>query len=210
MSLLRPFFALMLFGLVLPQAACRGEEAWLPLFDGKSLDGWKGNEHADQWKVEDGAIATAPTRSHLFYVGPDAEHPVEFQNFHLRAEVMTKDNSNSGVFFHTQFQQENWPSKGIECQVNATHPDPVKTGSLYNIVKNYVSPVGDNEWFTLEIIVKGHNAQTLVNGKILCDYTEPKGQITDGKKIDKGLIALQGHDPKSKVLYRKVEIQKLP
>src|SRR5437868_6323283 len=75
---------------------------WISLFDGKTLDGWKANERPDQWKVVDGAIVVNGERSHLFYIGPDPNHPAEFKNFDFKADVMTKPNSNSGVYFHTR------------------------------------------------------------------------------------------------------------
>ena len=101
------------------------ESGFESLFDGKSLAGWKASENVDSWRVVEGQIICPGPRSHLFYVGPDAEHPAEFKNFHFKSEVMTKPGSNSGVFFHTRFQPEGWPIVGYEMQVNNSAPDPV-------------------------------------------------------------------------------------
>ena len=137
-------------------------------------------------------------RSHLFYMGDDEAHPPEFKNFDFKAEVMTTPGSNSGIYFHTRYQEGGWPAIGFEVQVNNSHGDPVKTASIYHIVKNFVPPAKDNEWFTEEIIVRGRNIVTKVNGKVICDYTEPEGVKGPMEKIDKGTFALQAHDPKSK------------
>ena len=99
-------------------SAAADEPGFEPLFDGKSLAGWKASENVDSWKVADGQIVCHGPRSHLFYVGPDAEHPAEFKDFHFKAEVMTKPGSNSGIFFHTKFQPEGWPTVVYEMQVN--------------------------------------------------------------------------------------------
>ncbi len=185
-------------------------EEWVQLFNGKDLTGWKANEHPEQWKVEDGAIVAHGERSHLFYVGADPEHPPEFTNFHFKAELMTFPNSNSGIYFHVKWQEAGWPSTGYECQVNTSHKDPVKTASLYNVVKNLIPPSKDKEWFTEEIIVEGKHIITKVNGNTIADYVEPDSLERKFPKLDKGTFALQAHDPGSTVLYRKIEVRRLP
>ncbi len=183
-------------------------DGWLTLFDGQTLNGWKASEH--EWKVEDGKIVAAGKRSHLFYMGNDPDHPAEFENFDFKADVMTTPGSNSGIYFHTKYQDIGFPQIGFEAQVNNTHGDPVKTGSIYHIVKNYVAPAKDNEWFTEEIIVRGKNVQTKVNGKIICDYTEPPGVTGPMEKIAKGTFAFQAHDPKSVTYYKNIMVKLLP
>ena len=199
-----------LFVLFLAAGPALAADEWISLFDGKTLNGWKAGELPDQWKVVDGAIVAHGPRSHLFYMGTDPAKPAEFTNFHLKADVMTTPGSNSGFYFHTRFEENSWPSIGYECQVNNSHTDPVRTGSIYNQVKNYVAPAQDDKWFTLEIIVKGKNIVTKVDGKIICDYTEPDGQIAGTRKLSKGTFALQAHDPKSKTLYKNIMVQPLP
>ena len=110
------------------------EQGFISLFDGKSLEGWKARENKKPFSIVDGKIQAFGPRSHLFYVGPAGKH--DFTNFELKLEIMTTPGSNSGVYFHTEYQERGWPRKGFECQVNATHKDWKKTGSLYNIVNN--------------------------------------------------------------------------
>ena len=102
------------------------EDGWICLFDGKSLDGWKVSENPDSFKVEDGQIVAFGPRGHLFYDGDVENH--NFKNFHFKADVMTTPGSNSGLYFHTKYQDSGWPSAGYEAQVNNTHSDPKKTG----------------------------------------------------------------------------------
>lgn len=179
-------------------------DGFVSLFDGKSLDGWKASENADTFKVVDGKIQAFGPRSHLFYVGP--VHGATWKSFELKLEVMTTPGSNSGVYFHTAYQDKGWPSKGFECQVNATHSDWKKTGSLYNIVNNRTAPHKDGVWWEYHIIVKGSTVATKVDGKAIIEYTEkPDAQ----RKLSEGTICLQGHDPKSKVFYRNIRIKPL-
>jgi hypothetical protein len=121
---------------------------------------------------------------------------------------MTKPGSNSGIYFHSQ-PEDSWPSMGHEAQVNNTQTDPVKTGSLYAVVKVYEAPAKDNEWFTEEVIVKGKNIVIKVNGKLIVDYTEPEG-VTATRRLSKGKFALQAHDPDSVVSYRNIRVKPLP
>lgn len=181
-------------------AADDDEKGFVKLFSGADLKGWSASEGVE-WKVEEGCIVTPPKRSHLFTEG-------EYTNFHFKAEVLTTSGSNSGIYFHTQ-PEETWPSHGYESQVNTTHKDPVKTGSIYNVVKLYDAASKDDEWYTHEIIVKGKNIVVKINGKTVVDFTEPPG-VTGTRKLGKGRMALQAHDPQSVVRYRNIRIQPLP
>jgi hypothetical protein len=194
------------------QQAQPDAEGFITLFDGKSLDGWKANENPESFKLKDGNIVVNGERSHLFYVGPVKNH--DFKNFHFKAEVMTFPNSNSGIYFHTKWQDKGFPDNGFECQVNNTYThDPKKTGGLYSVkdVMN-TAPVGDNEWFTYEIIAKGNNVQIKINGKTTTDWTQPadwKPRGFSGRKLGSGTFALQGHDPGSKVMFRNIKVKPL-
>ena len=189
-------------------------DGFYQLFDGKTFDGWKVGDHPETFKVEDGMIVVnGKGPAHLFYVGPVNNH--DFKNFHLKAVVKTFPHANSGIYFHTEYQEKGWPNKGFEAQVNATHTDPKKTGGLYN-VKDVMNdaPNKDGEWFTYEIIVEGKHVVLKVDGKTTCDWTQPddwKGpEGMPGRVLDHGTIALQGHDPGSKVIYKSVAIKPLP
>lgn len=188
------------------------QSGWVSIFDGKTLNGWKLNEHPETFHVEDGAIVAHGERSHLFYDGPVANH--NFKNFEFKAQVMTKPNSNAGIYFHTAYLAEGWPSKGYEVQVNNSHSDWRRTGGLYAIDDVRDPPAKDNEWFTQHIIVNGKNVKVMIDGKTVVDYTEPaNAERPDGMKnriLSSGTFALQGHDPGSTVLFKDIMVKVLP
>lgn len=184
---------------------------WISLFDGKTLNGWKKNDNPATFSVENGTIKVAGPVSHLFYDGPVNNH--EFKNFEFKAQVMTKPGANSGIYFHTVFQQGGFPSKGYEVQVNNSHTDWRRTGSLYAVQDVKEILVKDNEWYEEYIMVQGKNVTIKINGKTVVEYTESEDfglKNVGGRAISSGTFALQGHDPKSVIYYKDIMVKPLP
>lgn len=188
-------------------SADNDQDDWVSIWDGETLDGWRASENPESFSIEDGRIVVDGPRAHLFYEGPVAD--AEFDDFEFRAEVYTYPGANSGIFFHTQYQEEGWPEHGYEAQVNATHDDPRKTGSLYAVedVMND-APHEDEEWFTYHIIVDGQDITFNVDGETVMEFTEPEDR-EGTNRLSSGTIALQAHDPDSRVYYRNLEVRVL-
>jgi len=192
-----------------PLLAGEIEPGFILLMDGKTFDGWKpAEENKETWTIEDGAFVAHGNRCHLFYVGDKAP----FKNFDLKVEVWTGPHSNGGIYFHTKYQATDWPRAGFECQVNNTHSDWIKTGSLYGLANTGLTAAQDGKWWTQEIIVKGQNVLVLIDGKKVLEYNEPDG-AQPGKdfvrKLSEGTFALQGHDPGSVVRYKNIRVKKV-
>ena len=187
------------------------KKGWVSLFDGKTLNGWQASEKPGTFSIEDGAIKVAGPRSHLYYEGPVMNH--DFKNFEFKADVMTKPGSNSGIYFHTAYQENGWPSKGYEVQVNNSHTDWRRTGSLYGVDDVKQVYVKDNEWYTEYIKVVGKHVTIKLNDKVVVDYTEPDSIAekvpVGGRRISSGTFALQGHDPGSTVYFKNIMVKPL-
>lgn len=188
-------------------------EGFVSLWDGETFDGWKlTTENADTFSIQDGAIVANGPRAHLFYAGD--VNGGEFENFELKVDVMTQPGSNGGVYFHTEYQEEGWPAKGFEVQVNNSHTDWRRSGGLYAVEDVQQAPAADGEWFTLHVIVQGDRVAVLVGPKLLvnwtqpADWTPPEGMA--GRVLDSGTFALQGHDPESTVYYKNIRVKPLP
>jgi len=211
------------------------KDGWVQLFTGKDLAGWKihpkpseaivevtekkvdgkviafegtvGGKKVPLWRVEDGTIVGGGPPSHLFSERDD------YTDFHFRVEAKINDKGNSGQYFRTKFGP-GFPT-GYEAQINATHSDPVKTGSLYpdsrTSLKNFrnkitvlnTAPHKPDEWFTQEVIAVGPKITILVNGTKTIEWEDPE------KRYLKGHFALQAHDPGSVMTFRKVEVKEL-
>ncbi len=189
--------------------AAEAEAGFTPLSDGKSFDGWKSSiDHTNTWKLEEGAFVTRGETAHLFYAGPLAP----FTNFDLKVDVMTDAGANGGIYFHTRYQERGFPKYGFECQVDNTHSDWKKTGSLYDVVNIAKSPAQDNQWWTQEVIVQGRKVTVKIDGATLLEYNEPPGSQPGAqyaRKLSSGTFALQAHDPKSVVRYKNIRVKRL-
>ncbi|MEP7251768.1 MAG: DUF1080 domain-containing protein [Ginsengibacter sp.] len=200
------------FCIIISSASLKtNDDEWISLFDGKSLNGWKVGNHAETFKVENGMIVVNGETAHLFYDGNVKDH--NFKNFEFKADVMTVPGSNSGIYFHTEYQESGWPAKGYEVQVNNSHTDWRRTGGLYAVDDVKETYVKDNEWFTEYIKVEGKHVIIKLNDKKVVDYNEPENveRPADmaGRKISNGTFALQGHDPKSKVYFKNIMVKPL-
>ena len=209
----------------------KDKDGWIELFNGKDFTGWKiPNPPSGQftkveptkvdgkvvkwtgtlkdgkevvlWKVEDGMIVGGGPSTHIFT-------DTTATDFHFRVEAKINDKGNSGQYFRTKFEP-GFPS-GYEAQINATHSDPIRSGSLYPDARTQLtkhrdeicimndSPIKPNKFFTQEVIAEGNHIIIIVNGKKMLDWID-----TDNTYM-KGHFALQGHDPGSIMTFRKVE-----
>jgi hypothetical protein len=217
------------------------EAGFVAIFDGKTLNGWKVGENASLFQVRDGVIvmecpASIQSPAHLFYEGDVGHH--DFKNFHLKVDVMTYPKANSGIYFHTRYQEAGWPKFGIESQVNNSHVDWRRTGSLWalrniswgpetppqdnkeNVTFLPKPPVADNAWYTQEIIYQDGLVVVKLDGKKLLDYKVLHADVehaipnNTGTWLPRGTFALQGHPPMpgqiSKACFKNIRVKVLP
>jgi hypothetical protein len=171
------------------------DKGWAPVFNGKNLDGWMIHpEDKARWSVKDGCIVGEGGVGHLYTYRGD------YENFDFKIEAKISDKGNSGQYFRTKYQKGFPP--GYEAQINATHGDPQRTGSLYNIAKVLKQLHKPDEWFTQEVIADGDHIIIKVNDEVVVD--------THDKKYAIGHLAIQQHNEGSVVTVRKAEIKELP
>jgi hypothetical protein len=180
-----------------------GDEGWIELFNGRTLDGWRPSENKASWKVAAGSLAADGPRSHLFYTG--GVHNANFKNFELEVECLARHGCNSGVYFHTAYQETGFPIKGFEVQVDNTatgeggYIERKKTGSLYGLRNIYKQFIPDDQWFKINVLVRGKSVQVRLDGMLVVDYVEPTPPvIPQGAEtqrfLDRGTFALQCHN----------------
>ena len=181
------------------------DEKWVTLFDGKTLDGWErvGNEKSI-WEVRDGAIQGSGEASMLVCTkGP-------YRNFRYRAEIMINDKGNSGLYFRTT--RKPGFTDGYEAQIDSTHTDPIRTGSLYGMNHIYKRLVEPGTWFTYDIEVRDDvwRGRDVTRIRVTVDGNELYEYLDFDQTFKSGHFAFQQHDPGSRVSIRKVEVMELP
>ncbi|MCY3001282.1 MAG: DUF1080 domain-containing protein [Planctomycetota bacterium] len=171
---------------------------WVKIFDGETLDGWQISNDG-KWVVENGEIVGRGNASHLFSPRGD------YKDFEVRAKLRINGGGNSGLYFRTKFGP-NWP-EGYEAQINSTHADPVKTGSLYHYSLLKAQLVSQDTWFDYHVLCKdepeGTRIQIRVNHVLVNDYLDKDRHHAAGH------IALQQHHEGSVIRAKDLEIREL-
>ncbi len=193
-----------LFVLSVATTAVAEEAAWISLFDGKTMEGWErvGNDRS-VWEVQDGVLSGSGPASMLVSThGP-------YKNFRCRAEIMINDGGNSGLYFRTTARPGF--SDGYEAQIDSTHTDPIRTGSLYGFCHVYEQHVKPDTWFTYDLEVRDDvwRGRKVTRIKIGIDGHELYEYLDFALTFKEGYFALQHHDPNSKVSVRKVLVMPL-
>ncbi len=181
------------------------DKKWTSLFDGKTMAGWEkvGNDKS-VWEVKNGALCGSGPPSMLVCTkGP-------YRDFRYRAEIKINDKGNSGLYFRAKRK----PSfaDGIEAQIDSTHRDPIRTGSLYGMCHVYKQLVKPDTWFTYEVEVRDDvwRGKSVTRIKVTVDGNELYEFLDFQQKFKEGYFAFQQHDPGSKVCIRKAEVMELP
>jgi hypothetical protein len=201
------YAAFTLLGLAAAVPARAVEGQWVSLFDGQTMSGWEKlprDRSSSHWEVKDGALSGSGDSSMLY--SPKGH----YKNFRFRAEIKINDHGNSGMYFRAK--NNGSFSDGYEAQINSTHGDPIKTGSIYTMVHIYKQLVPPDTWFTQEVecVTKDYRGKRVphvkvwVNGELLYEL------IDHSNFAQEGYFAFQQHDPGSKVQIRKVEVMELP
>lgn len=198
---------------------------WQLLFDGETLDGWRGYQRdsvSEGWTVKDGALhfrGDAPNSTSILTTD-------QFDHFELRLEWKISPEGNSGIIYRVTEAAKSAARTGLEYQVldNAVHAEgnaPTRVaGALYGLYapsQDATRPVG--EYNEARIVVRGTHVEHWMNGTKLLeteigseDWAE---RVTGTKFADwphfaeatTGHIVLQDHN--HPVWYRDVKLRPL-
>lgn len=190
-------------------AATIPEPEWQPLFNGKDLVGWK--PHPDdpgEWHVENGVLIGSGKPGYLFSERDD------FTDFHLRAEVQINDGGDSGIIIRSPFlkpDQDGLPGYEAQIQAGKVLVKGWASGALggsfpktgWQLLVPAEVQSAPEERFLLEIIARGNQIETRINGEKVVSNTD-----TDRNFI-RGHLALQQSGPTTNVRFHKIEVRQL-
>lgn len=185
-----------------------------PLFDGKSLSGWRKTPGSDAtMTVEEGVV-------HLDGAGY-LESRATFADFVLQFGVkLNAKDVNSGLFFRTQPATEENPSNGYELQLQNTiadgdrtkpadYGDGFGTGAIFRRQAARYINASDEEWFAVTLVADANHFASWVNGLQVTDFTDdrtPDSNPRKGRRDEAGHLSFQGHDPKTDASFRNIRL----
>ncbi|MBI4601832.1 MAG: alpha-L-fucosidase [Planctomycetes bacterium] len=194
------------------------ERGFVSLFDGKTLEGWKGA--VDGYGVEGGAIFAKPTSGGNLYTAR------EYADFTLRLEIRLERRSNNGIGIRTP-EKGDAAYVGMEIQVldDPTYEKEIQPwqrhGSAYGIVPaepGHLRPTG--EWNVEEITAKGRRLTVRLNGAVIVDDDLDRAleelkrkdeklwkSHIEGARREKGRICFCGHG--ARVDFRNIRLKDL-
>lgn len=180
-------FLLLFAGLLAPLDLLLSAETWKPLWDGKSLAGWR-VVGKGEWKIEDGALRGTNVKSEKVYGHLISEQ--SFSDFTIRLKFKAVK-GNSGLYFRiaekgfsgiTGFQAEIDASKDVGglYETNGrswvVQPKPEQVATWFK----------PGEWNTMQVSAKGGDIVVEINGKKSAELRDDPGRRD-------GPFALQVH-----------------
>lgn len=211
-----------------PQQLTDAEQkaGWKSLFDGKSLNGWRGyrmkGPPAAGWEVQDGVLKTVPKVK-----GGEIITEQKFNDFELSWEWRIAAAGNNGVKYFVSEDRPKAPGHEYQMLDDDKHPDGKigphrQTAAFYDVLPpaagKPLKPVG--EWNASRVIVKGDHVEHWLNGAKVLAYdlgsdqlkaglarSKFKGVADFGTKIE-GHIMLTYHG--DECAFRNLKIRELP
>ena len=187
-----------------------------PIFDGKTLDGWKlfkGEPKRELSKFDVSKDGELQVKN-----GPgDLQTTKKYDNFLLQLDCKTNGKFlNSGIFFRCMDGQY---QNGYECQIqnafkdnDRTKPLDFGTGAIYRRQAATKIVANDLEWFTLTLVADGDTFATWVNGTPVLVWKDERPKDENprkGLRLDPGHLSIQGHDPTTDILFKNFNILEL-
>lgn len=215
-----------------PQLSATQGSEWITLFDGTSLDNFKGfgkDKPGDAWTIQDGTIFFQGKRKREEDItGGDLVTKETFSNFHLKVEWKISENGNSGIMFLVKDNGEYTATyhTGPEYQLldNDGHRDGKivthRTANLYDLIAAEVEPVKPvGEWNLTEIKLKDGELEFYLNGVQTVKTTlwndawnemvanSKFKDMPDFAKFREGAISFQDHG--DDIWFRNIQIKPL-
>lgn len=204
--------------------AAERAEGWRILFDGGSVDAWRGYRKPAMpggWQVVGGSLVLVTAGA------GDIITRDQFRNFDLRLEWKISEGGNSGIFYRATEEGNYIWQTATEMQVldDARHSDGrselTSAGSnfaLYPVRRGISKPAG--EWNTVRLLVNGTHVEHWLNGVKVVEYElwspDWEARVRASKfasmplygRAPQGHIGLQDHG--DRVEFRDIRIRVLP
>jgi sugar lactone lactonase YvrE len=186
-------FRTCLLAFLLTPALLSAAPEWKPLFDGKTLTGWKQLGGKAKYEVVEEAIVgtSVPDTTNSFLCTEK-----DYGDFILEMEVMVDSRLNSGIQYRSESKADYQDGRVHGLQFELDPSDRAWTGGMYEEGRRgWLQTLEANDaaryafkrdaWNRVRIEAKGDHLRTFLNGV-------PAGELKDNM-TPKGFIALQVH-----------------
>lgn len=189
-----------------PEGSADVEKGFVPLFNGKDLDGWSGDEML--WSVHDGVIVgdSKGIKRNEFLVTDD-----RYDDFELRLEFRLVDGrGNSGVQFRSELEKDSPQVVGYQADLGQKYwgclYDEHRRRKVLAAAPASLDDVLDKDgWNEYRIRAEGPRVRLAINDHETVDFSEPDPEIART-----GIIALQIHSgPAMRVEFRNIRLKRL-
>lgn len=183
-----------------------GEEGWMLLFDGRSLEGWD-EVGEGSWRVEDGALVADSGEDGIRLLVTEDD----YSDFELRVDFLAEPETNSGVFLRVVTDADGKPRDMVELNI-APPENPFPTGSLmrvrlgadgapsFGLTERVAGVAHADQWRTFHVIAEGGRIQVELDG-------EPLVELQDPEPLERGLIGLQHNQ--GRIAFRNIKVRLL-
>ena len=208
--------------------AAEKKQGWVLLFDGTTLDGWRGYKKADaggtRWQVENGTL-TLPKETVAGTRAGDIISKDTFEQFELAFDWRVAEGSNSGLKYFILEDRDSAIGHEYQLIDDERHPDAKigphrQTAAFYDVLpaaQRPTKPAG--EWNSSRVVVRNQTVEHWLNGTKVLQYelnspalnaaiekSKFKGIERFGKR-QSGHILLQDHS--DQVWFRNVKVRRL-
>ncbi len=200
------------------------------LFDGKTLDGWRGKE--ELWNVEDGAITGTTTDENPIKQNTFLIWDGEVANFVLKLDFRISEQGNSGIQYRSKvIDEKEFVVGGYQADIDPTMkfaginyeekgrgilaqrgqrltigPDGKKTVEQFGDKDELAKKIKNGEWNAYRIVAKGKRLSHYINGELMSEVIDHQKE----KASEKGVVALQAHrGPAMKVQFKNIQLRRL-
>jgi len=217
-----------------PASSAETDEGFVSMFDGQTLAGWTVTpaSAAGAWSVQDGVIVGEGDKGRSYLTYDDGE----IADFEMRLSYRFPDKGNSGVSirarkdetstrgfqsyhvdfghvgigrevlgawdFHTPGRKEHACFRGDRLVIDEN--DQPTLSKIEGAVT--LDDIHKGDWNDVQIVAKGNNFKFAINGKPSAEFTE---HLPPEKRLHRGMIQLQLHDPGMVVRFKNLRIKLL-
>ena len=164
------------------------------------------------WKSKD--VILNEDQFHLGKCSASITSRFRILDFELSMKMKTTPGAVGQLNFSTSKSYDEKNFRGYSVLINNSDystGDAQKTGSLSKIRNNFIRTAEDNEWFDLNLAVKGNYISVSINGKLISEYIQPQNpkrlENLTGMVLSRSFISLRKISTQGEIVVAEMKIK---